>query len=294
MKEKQTRRDFLKVSGGLAAVGAIGGAGLLSACARSEGDGKAATRPFGLQLYTLRDVLPGDPRGVLKQVADFGYDQIESYEGAQGIFWGMGNTGFKSYLEELGMTALSSHVGNFNEFESFRKKADEAAAIGMKYLICPYAKRETLDQYRALADDFNKAGEIAKAAGIRFAYHNHAYSFEKVDGQYPQDIFMERTSPELVDFEMDIYWVVYADEDPVAWLKKYEGRFTLSHVKDLRRDGETQSTTLGRGVIDWGPLLSTARGLGMKYFIVEQEQYAGTSPLEATKDNAQFLAKLSY
>lgn len=287
------RRSFLKLSTGLVAAGGLGG--LLSACGSRESKAVAGQAPFGLQLYTLRDVLPQDPQGVLRQVASFGYHQIESYEGAQGIFWGMGRAGFKTFVEDLGMTALSSHVGNFNDFDSFAKKAEDAAAIGMEYLICPYAKRESLDQYRALADDFNRAGEIAKAAGIRFAYHNHAYSFEQVDGIYPQDLFLDRSDPELVDFEMDIYWVVAAKQDPAAWLKKSPGRYTLSHVKDLRRDGDSQeSTTLGQGVIDWATLLPLGRSLGMKHFIVEQEQYTGTTPLESTEDNAAYLASLAF
>src|SRR3954452_14021376 len=61
------------------------------------------TRPFRLQLYTLRDDLPKDPKGILKQVASFGYTQIEGYEGPQGIFWGMSNTDFKKYMDDLGM-----------------------------------------------------------------------------------------------------------------------------------------------------------------------------------------------
>lgn len=290
----QDRRSFLKISSGVLATGALGSMGLLSACKREEASVATREKPFGLQLYTLRDVLPQDPKGVLAQVASFGYKQIESYEGDSGMFWGMGNTGFKSYMDELGMKITASHVNDFNDFESFKRKADEAAAIGMEYVICPYAKRDGLEQYRALADDFNRAGEIAKEAGIRFAYHNHAYSFEKVDDVFPQDLFMQRADPDLVDFEMDIYWVVAANEDPQAWMNKYAGRFVLAHVKDMRREGEMQSTTLGRGVIDWKTLLPQARELGTKHFIVEQEEYADTSPIEATKDNAQYLSGLAF
>src|SRR5688500_15090519 len=95
----------------------------------------AALQTFGLQLYTLRDDLPKDPKGILKQVSAFGYKQIESYEGKDGMFWGMSNTDFKKYMDELGMTIVSSHCDINKDFE---KKAAEAAAIGMKYLICPY------------------------------------------------------------------------------------------------------------------------------------------------------------
>ena len=290
MNTPHDRRSFLKLSTGLIAASGLGSLGALAGCSKSS----AAAKPFGLQLYTLRDALPQDPQGVLRQVASFGYELIESYEGAQGIFWGMGSAGFKQFLDDLGMQLVSSHVGNFNDSDSFAKKAQDAASIGAKYLICPYAKRNSLDEYKALADQFNKAGQIAKDAGLRFAYHNHAYSFEQVEGAYPQDIFLERTDPALVDFEMDIYWVAYAKQDPAAWLAKHPGRYTLCHIKDKSLAEPIQSTTLGRGSIDWATLLPKARALGMQHFIVEQEQYAGTTPIEAVKDNAAYLAPLTF
>ncbi len=298
------RRHFLKLSGGAASgavLAALGGASLLSACSREEtaasGAGAAVAsgaKPFGLQLYTLRDVITPNPRDVLRQVADFGYRQIESYEGPMGMFWGMSNTEFKAYMDELGMELIASHVNNFDDVQSFARKAEEAAEIGMKYLICPYAPRSNLDEYRTLADAFNRAGEIAKAAGIRFAYHNHGYTFQEMDGVYPQDLLMESTDPDLVDYELDIYWVVYADADPAEWLRRYPGRFTLSHVKDIKRNGQAQSTTLGQGEIDWPTLLPLARAQGMKYFIVEQEQYEGTTPLDAVRDGAEYMRSLTF
>jgi sugar phosphate isomerase/epimerase len=178
---------------------------------------------FGLQLYSLRDVLPKDPKGVLKQVASFGYKQIEGYEGEKGIYWGMKNTEFKSFLDDLGMKMISSHC---NYKQDLERKADEAAAIGMKYLMCPYlGPQKSLDAFKQAAETFNKSGEICKQRGLRFAYHNHDYSFKQVEGQYPQDVMMQNTDKALVDFEMDMYWVVAAGQDPVVWLNKYPGRF---------------------------------------------------------------------
>ena len=184
-------------------------------------------KKFALQLYSLRDDLPKDPKAVLKQVAAFGYKQIESYEGKQGMFWGMTAMEFKKYMKELDMNIISSHC-NINK--DFEKKAADAAAIGMKYLICPYlGPQKSLDEYKMKAEDFNKKGEICKKNGIRFAYHNHDYSFATVEGQIPQDVMLENTNPDLVDFEMDIYWVVTAGVDPVAYAKKYKNRFRLGH-----------------------------------------------------------------
>lgn len=247
---------------------------------------------FGLQLYTLRDDMPKDPKGILRQVASYGYTQIESYEhGEQGMFWGMTPPEFKTYLDSLGMKAVSSHCDINKDFE---RKVDQAASVGMKYLICPWlGPQKDLDAYRKAAEEFNKRGELCKKAGLRFAYHNHDYSFLPVEGQLPQDVMMQNTDSGLVDYEMDIYWVVTAGQDPVSWFNKYPNRFTLSHVKDRRRGASASdkdaSTVLGQGSIDFPKLLREASGKGMEYFIVEQERYDGTTPLEAAKANAEYM-----
>jgi sugar phosphate isomerase/epimerase len=251
-------------------------------------------RPIGLQLYTLREDMPKDPKGVLKQIASFGYKQIEGYEGPQGLFWGMSNTDFKKYLDELGLQYVASHC---NTRQNFEEKAAQAAAIGMKYLINPYlGAQKTLDDYKRAADEFNKNGEICRKAGLKFAYHNHGYSFTQLDGQFPQDVMMQNTDPNLVDYEMDIYWVVTPGQDPEAWLKKYPGRFKLGHVKD-RRKGATEddaSVVIGTGSIDFSRMLKTAAASGMEYFIVEQERYDGTTPLLAAQQDAVVMKQLAF
>jgi sugar phosphate isomerase/epimerase len=285
------RRDFLKTAG-------LAGAGLmmapwLSSCKGTQALSKAS-RNFGLQLYTLRDVLPSDPAGVLKQVASFGYKQIESYEGAKGMFWGMKNTEFKKLMDDLGMKIVASHC-NINE--NFERKAAEAAAIGMNYLICPWlGPQKTIEDYKRAAAKFNQLGEVCRKNGMRFAYHNHDYSFLPVEGQLPQDVMMQQTDAALVDYEMDIYWVATAGQDPEDWFDKYPNRFRLCHIKD-RRKGATQSdrdasVILGTGSLDWKDILKKAGARGMEYFIVEQEAYANTTPIDATRANAAYMKSL--
>lgn len=280
------RRHFLKIAAVASGAALTGISNPLRALAAVT-EPTASIGKFGLQLYSLRDDLPKDPKGVLKQVAAFGYKQVESFEGPTGMFWGMKNTEFKKYMDGLGMQIISSHC---NYKQNFDEKAAQAAAIGMKYLLCPYlGPQKTLDDYKKAADTFNKAGEICKKNGIRFAYHNHDYSFKQLDGQYPQDVMMNSTDKSLVDFEMDMYWVVNAGQDPLAWLKKYPNRFRLGHVKD---GGQKQTSTLGTGTIDYPSILKHAHSSGMNYFIVEQEQYEGTTPLAAAKDDAAYMKKL--
>jgi len=302
------RREFLRLTANLAAGMAI----VPLACNSSSNEEKAketevadtstsasttadagtAISSFGLQLYTLRDDLPKDPKGVLKQVSSFGYKQIEGYEGKDGMFWGMTNTDFKKYMDDLGMVFISSHCDINKNFE---KKAADAAAIGMKYLICPYkGPQKKLDDFKKFADEFNQKGEICKKNGIRFAYHNHDYTFKELEGQMPQDVLMNNTDPALVDYELDMYWVVAAGQDVETWLKKYNNRFRLCHVKD-RTKGATEaadSCTLGEGSIDFPKLLKTASQNGMEYYIVEQEKYEGTTPLKAAEADAEYMKNL--
>jgi sugar phosphate isomerase/epimerase len=278
------RRQFVRNSSLFAAGAALG----LRLDAKPVGD-------FGIQLYTLRDIIGKDPKGVLKSLSSFGYKLAEGYEGPQGLFWGMGHKEFKSYMDSLGMKFISSH---FNMNKDLETKAAQAGEIGMKYLICPYlGKQKTMDDYKRAADSFNKAGEVCKKNGLRFAYHNHGYTFEAVDGVYPQDILMQGCDPALVDFEMDIFWVVTAGADPEAWLKKYPKRWTLCHVKDRGKNfpaGEGDaSVVLGTGSIDFPKVLKTAKGQGMKYYIVEQERYDNTTSIKAAEDDAAYMKKLS-
>ena len=249
---------------------------------------------FGIQLWTVKEALAKDPLAVLKHLSASGYQQIESFEGDKGIFWGMKNTAFKKTMDDLGMKIVSAHCDNTKDFE---RKAAEAGEIGMKYLICPYkGPQKSIDQFKRFADEFNACGEIAKKHGIRFAYHNHDYSFVPMDGVVPQDVMMNLTNPATVDFEMDMYWTVAAGVDPIAYMKKFPNRFKLVHVKDLVKlpKSEHESCVIGKGTIDYKALLPQASKQGVQYFIVEQEAYTGTNELDAAKADAAYVKTLHW
>lgn len=290
-----TRRKFIKAASAGLALTAV--SGYLPSCkSTSRMQAQAPADAFGLQLYTLRDVIDNDPKGILKQVADMGYKQIEGYEGSLGIFWGMKNTEFKKYLDDIGLTIVSSHCDMNKDFE---RKAAEAAEIGMKYLLCPYIGRQkTLDDYKRIAATFNDRGAVCQKAGLKFGYHNHDYSFKEQEGQFPQDIFMQNTDKGTVDYEMDIYWVVTAGQDPVAWLQKYPGRFKLCHIKDRKKDATASETdasvVVGTGSIDFRNILGAGKKNGFEYYIVEQERYDNTTPLLAAKADAEYLKGLRF
>ena len=286
----QSRKDFLKMAAlGLAATAV---SGKLLACKSTAASGNSATlKKFGLQLWTIKDAMYKDPKGVLKQVAAMGYQQIESFEGDMGIFWGMKNTEFKKLMDDLGMEIVSSHCDIDKDFD---RKANEAAEIGIKYLIDPwFGPQKNIELFKKEAEKFNERGATCKRAGIKFGYHNHDYPFIPIDGQKPLDVMIQYSDPSLVDFEMDIYWVVTAGEDPIAWFQKYPNRFRLCHIKDRKKDtplsNHDASCVAGQGEIDYPKILKAGRKKGLDYYLVEQEHFEGITSLQAAKENADYM-----
>lgn len=287
----QKRRDFIKAAGfigGCVALNPVNAFGL--------NNQHLVTKPFGIQLYTLRDIIIGKEEETIKSLASFGYTQLESYEGPKGVYWGMSPSTFKNFTEDLGIKMISTHC---NVYADFEKKVEEAASIGLKYLICPWVgPQKTIDDFKKIAAQFNEKGNLCKKYGIRFAYHNHDYSFKSMNGIYPQDILMKETDSNLVDFEMDMYWVVTAGEDPMAWLKRYPNRFHLAHIKDRSRtpinQGQYESVDLGTGSINYPALLKNAKQWGLNYLFMEQEFYPNGSPLLAAETGAGYLKKIKF
>jgi len=248
---------------------------------------------FGIQLWSVKEEMTKDPKGTIEKLASFGYTQIETFEGEMGMCWGMKPQEFKSFLNDLGLDLIAGHC---NIVEDFERKLDEAHQSGMKYVVCPWlGPQESPDKYKAAVDLFNTCGEKAHHAGLGFAYHNHDYSFKSIDGIVPQQMFMESTNPAWVSFEMDIYWVVMAGEDPKSWLTKYTGRWPSVHVKDkanLITDDKFISIELGKGTINYPSILDTCLKHNVDFFMVEQERFDTLSPLQAAKSNASFMMEL--
>lgn len=248
---------------------------------------------FGIQLWTLKDEMHLNPKDTLSQLASQGYSYIESFEGQQGMFWGMAPVEYSRFLSNMGMKGIGAHCDVFSDFE---RKAEQAALAGLQYLICPWlGPQEDFEVYLRAADTFNQCGEIARRHGLRFGYHHHDYSFVAYNGRSPMDVFMQRTVSGLVYFEMDIYWVYVAGQDPAYWLDTFPGRWNLLHLKDRAAtpdaSGKERSTELGKGTIDF-PALLARYGQTFDYLIVEQEAFEGTNPVNASAENAGFMRQL--
>jgi len=298
------RRLFLKSAGAAAAgslvwsISSCGGSGEnksgstdSTALAAAAVAGAPSIPDFGLQLYSVRDIIGKDPKGVLKQIADLGYKKVESYAGDQGFLWGLKPREFKAYMDELGMTIVSTHADTTKDLE---KTAAEAAEAGISYVLQPYiGPQKSLAEWNKRAEEFNKRGEICKKAGVKFGYHNHDYSFKEQDGKIPQELLLDNTDKSLVYFELDLMWIVAAGKDPVEHLKKYSGRYELCHIKDLVSKPEPHSVNLGTGEIDFASLLKVGSENGITQFIVEQEEYPGPV-LASIGADAEYMKKLVF
>ncbi|TLF45756.1 sugar phosphate isomerase/epimerase family protein [Maribacter aurantiacus] len=244
---------------------------------------------FGVQLYSFRDQMAKDPLGTLEQIANIGIKEIESARSTKGHYYGLTPKSMKQACEDLGMKLVSGHVHLDSDFD---KTMEEAAASGQDYLICSSmpSDGQTVENYKKVAEEFNKAGEACQKMGIKFGYHNHEYEFESDQGKVLYDVLMDNTDPNLVHMELDLGWVVVAGKDPLDYFKKYPGRFPLWHLKDMDMD-KKESTEFGKGGLDIQAMMNHRETSGVKHILIEQEEYAST-PLESMQHNMDFLNNL--
>ena len=142
-----------------------------------------------------------------------------------------------------------------------------------------------------MADRLNHLATMTKAAGLRQAYHNHDFEFaaDGANGTW-YDQLLARTDPQLVGFEMDVYWVTKAGSDPIALMAKHPGRFPLLHLKDATAAPERRMADVGSGTIDWPAVLKAARTQGLQHAFVERDD--ATDPLAAARASYKYLASL--
>jgi sugar phosphate isomerase/epimerase len=226
---------------------------------------------FAVQLYTLRDATKIDMLGTLRRVARIGYRAVE--------FAGWGNAApadIRVVLEEEGMRVVGAHLP-FERFESDRDRAiGECLQIGCETAVLPSVPREHLasvDAVRELARHLTGFADAVQAAGLGFAFHNHATELESIDGTTPWHVLVAETSPDLVAFEVDLYWAAYAGADPAAVLRAAPGRVPLVHAKDMAA-GSRVDVPAGEGTLPWPEIVAAAGVAGVRWFIAEQDNPA--------------------
>jgi sugar phosphate isomerase/epimerase len=286
-----TRRSFLKTS-------AVLSAGLLVAPKLFAYN--YDKKYIGLQLYTVRDAMGKDAAGTLAKVAQIGYNSVEAGYG-DGKFYGLDGQAFGAILKQNNLIMPSCHyqLGEASAtakgtiLNGWDKAVDDAAAVGIKYMVCAWlapSERGSLDHFKKLAEDFNKAGETCKKAGIQLCYHNHDFEFIQQDGKYPYEILLDNSDKNLVKMEIDLYWLTKANQDPIALIEKHPGRFPLWHIKDMDKTEKRMFTEVGNGIIDFKKIFTHANKAGLKYFFVEQDICPG-SPFDSITQSITYIKK---
>lgn len=242
--------------------------------------------PIAVQMYTLRDETAKDFKGTLEKVASIGYKGVE-FAG----YGGLSASQLKAELDRLGLKVAGDHVGMDLLKNHLEETIEYNLEIGNQYIICPWTKYETKDEYLALAEFLNQAGEKCKARGLEFGYHNHAHEFQLFDGEHALDLLFKNTDPELVKMELDTYWVQYAGIEPVGYLKKYAGRCVLVHQKDMEAGEGKGFTEVGNGIMDIKAIFAASEEIGARWFIVEQDKCSRPS-LESVAISFNNLKKL--
>tara|TARA_R110000737_G_scaffold15474_8_gene32035 strand:+ start:1363 stop:2202 length:840 start_codon:yes stop_codon:yes gene_type:complete len=246
----------------------------------------------GLALYTVRDDMGTNTKATLMAVAEAGYKNIEAAGYRDGKFYNMAPKDFNKLLKEVGLTPISTHQGGVT-LENADSMIADVKAAGFKYFVIPVPPMGLRDDYKQLATVLSTLGEKCQKAGLKLLYHNHDFELKKgEDGVVTLDYLLENTDPKFVNFQMDLYWVTKADQDPVAYFTKYPGRFIMWHVKDM--DDQGRFAPVGNGQIDFSKILAQKKLSGMKYYMVEQDKTFDMTPLEAINISHKGLIKIGF
>jgi len=255
------RRDFLF---------AVAGTVLLYGCNKANGNISSSRSiskdRIGIQLYTVRDHMAVDLNNTLQRLAAIGYQEVE-FAG----YFDHSPEEIRTILSGEGLASPSTHIPLKFIQNSPNQIIDTALTIGHEYIVIPWIMphQRSLYKYKEYIELFNKFGEQCQRAGLKFAYHNHDFEFEVIEGIRPIDLLIEETDNNLVSFELDLYWIIKAGEDPLRYIKKYPNRFPLWHIKDMANDGSMRD--VGEGIIDFEEIFKLKRLSGLEHYYVEHD-----------------------
>jgi sugar phosphate isomerase/epimerase len=262
----------------------------------------------GIQLYTVDKELKADVNGTLKAIHSIGYKEVE---GAG--FAGLSPKQFRTALDSAGLKCNTTHFFNFGNGDP-STIFDQANTLGVKYVVSSFIEKfghnktggvAGPDEYKAMAEFFNQLGTSAQKAGLQLAYHNHNTEFKDLgQGKIGYDIFLAATDPNLVKLELDCGWMVAAGHNPIDYFRRHPNRYRMLHIKDFAQTAHPstslessfvpQGVVLGTGYIKYKPILVSAKTAGVEHFFIEQEPpFIGTTAIEATAMDYQYLESIS-
>lgn len=273
----QNKLSFLFA--GLGALTALGLSLSVASGAGAAGTGPSFKGPIGLQLYSLRAQFATNVSGTLDEVKEFGFKYVE----LAGTY-GQTPEKFAQELAARGLKPIAAHFAYERYRDDVEGVAREAKALGLQYAGCAWIPHQgDFDEKtcREAIAVFNKAGEALAKHGLKFFYHVHGFEFQPHGDGTLLDLLFQQTNPKFVNYEMDIFWIVFPGQDPVKLLAKYPKRWQLAHLKDMRKGTPTGSLSggtdvkndaaLGAGQMDMPAILRAAKQAGIKWYFIEDE-----------------------
>lgn len=226
---------------------------------------------IGLQLYSLRTETEDDLLGVIKKVAEVGYDGVE-FAG----FFNVPVPDIKAVLDDCGLKCAGGHFGTDALASNLDQIIADAQALGFPAIACPgfwgvdYEDEATFHHFASL---FNRVGEACRAAGLDFLYHVHGHEFVSFGGRTGMDILVEETDPNFMLLQPDVYWVQKAGIDPASFVETHADRIRQLHMKDSKSTTDWQDTEVGAGVVNIQGALEASKKLSLDWYVVEQEAF---------------------
>jgi len=251
----------------------------------------------GLELWSVQREMNADPVNTIQKVGAMGYNFVESASYSNGLIYGMEPEAFGELVTSNGMKNLTAHSGvaipDSGSWEVLMPWWDVCIEThkkaGVEYIAQPFMGGSAYASLAGLADYcayFNAVGQKCKDAGLKFGYHNYDQEFKTLEGEVIYDYMLKHTDPELVTFQLDVYWAYKGGADPAEYIRKYGDRFASIHIKDEKEVGES-------GEIDFAPLLRLALENGAEYMVVEVENY-NHEPLESVKISLDYLREIGF
>jgi sugar phosphate isomerase/epimerase len=248
---------------------------------------------LGLQMYSLRQFLgtPEEFIQTLKKVKSAGYTGVEL--AGYGPF---SPVELAKIIREEGLEVWGAH-NSLEKLEETQTLIDE-----LKLFNCPNAtlasmpgEYHNMEGYKTVAKKLNQIGAILKEAGITLSYHNHSFELERFEGKTGLEILYSESDPELVQAEIDTFWIQHGGGDPALYIRKMADRLPLVHLKDMvivngRRPHEA---AIGEGNINFPAILQACKEAKVRYYIVEQDNFIRDpfDSIKASFDNVQKLVK---
>jgi sugar phosphate isomerase/epimerase len=280
----QTRRDFLST------IGTAFGAATASRLGLAASPSAGRLDRIGLQLYTLRALMARDVEGTLAKVAEIGYREVE-FAG----YFGRTPAQLRAALSANGLAAPSTHVALPASDAEWTRTLDDARAMGHEWVVIAWIDaplRRSVADWERLAERFNKLGAAARKHDLRLAYHNHDFELARLGTTIPYDLLLRGTDRKKVDFEMDVYWVVKAGGDPLAYFAAHPGRFPLLHLKDATDAPAREMVDVGKGTIDFATLLRERKLAGTSHAFVEHD--SPRDALGSARASYRYLSTLQF